>query len=145
MRKFIKIISVLTLLVMMLSALSFAAGCGDENDGENSSWDGFTYTVYVYLDDGVTPVKDAKIAYCYDKEGSGYLCASPIRTDENGKISFSMEGKNSLSKPVIHFTGGIPAGYDIPADFKDLVVGGTTAEHSKELTEAVTKIVLVKK
>ncbi len=141
MKKFTKLFSIIALVAVLLASLVFATACG-ENNGEDE-WDGYTYTVYVYLADGTTPVENVRVAVCYNTQDSS-LCLTPVRTDANGKVEISLEGIEYVGDPVLHFysANDLPSGYTYPTNAQTIQMTGASYDHAFELTQEVTTLIL---
>ena len=147
MKKFTRLLSILMLIVVMSLSFGLVAGCANNNDDGNNddNWDGRTYVVYVYLADGTTPVKDVRLALCYNTSTDS-SCLAPRRTDANGKVEITIDSSISfVGNPVIHFTNenDIPSGYTLPTNMTRIeMTGGAVYEHGLALTGKTTKLIL---
>ncbi len=144
-------ISITSILMLLTLCITFVA-CGGGNkypEDDDTNWDGKTYVVYVYLDDGVTPVENVSISLCYNTATSN-SCLTAAKTNEDGRVSFTFdESIEFVGDPVIHFNKNVitevydlPEGYGLPADTTEIAMSGTPAvtyEHAKYATQKVTK------
>ncbi len=140
-----KLFSLFTLILMVALTLCFTVACG-ETEPEEDQWDGKTYNVTVVLADGETPVKDMRLALCYNNADNTSNCLNPVKTDANGKATIVIpEEINVVGNPVLHIykDSDIPDGYGQPANMvKVTMVDGAEYEHAIELTGKETKLVL---
>ncbi len=142
-----KLFSLFTLIVMVALTLCFTVACGETNP-EEDPWDGVTYNITVVLADGETPVKDMRLAVCYNKADGSSTCLTPVKTDANGKVTVSFADITDMdtnTKPVLHIykDSDIPSGYGQPANMVAVtMVDGAIYEHAIELTGKETKLVL---
>ncbi len=161
MKSLTKILYLLLITVFTCSALCFVA-CDNDKQSQNE-WDGRTYTVYIYLEDGVTPASGIGLAICYNVSDTSSTCLAPKKTDAEGKIEVTLpEGVEIVGKPVVHFlkdgiTGTylLPDGYGMPSNVEKIVMNheagasasvieACTYEYAAELSSAVTKFSLAK-
>ncbi len=156
MKKLAKLFSIVALVAMLVASLCFMTAC-DDNDGDETPWDGRTYTINVQLPDG-SGVEGVRLAVCYNTSQTASVCMLPVSTNTNGQATIEIpEGTEYIGNPVLHFvekiTGGyyIPSGYNMPSSVGEVVMNhpagenaeGYTYEHAIELTEATTTITLV--
>ncbi len=144
MKKLTKLFSTLLIATLMALTLGLAVGCSP-NDGEGE-WDKRTYVISVYLADGTTPVKDVRLALCFNKTASESQCLSPVKTDANGKAIITIsEDITFVGNPVIHFynENDLPDGYSLPTNMASITMAdGSVYERALELTTKETKLVL---
>ncbi len=161
MKSLTKVLTLFLLTVFACTALCFTA-CNNDKQSQKE-WDGRTYTVYIYLEDGVTPASGIGLAVCYNVSDTSSTCLAPKRTDADGKIEVTLpEGVEIVGKPVVHFlkdglTGTylLPDGYGMPSNVQEIVMNhepganasiieACTYEHAAELSGAVTTFSLTK-
>ncbi len=128
----------------MALTLCISAGCVEDPD---KNWDKRSFTVYVYLEDGATPVANVRLALCYNTE-LGSNCLSPAKTDAEGKVTITIpEDISFVGNPVIHFYNekDLPEGYALPTNMVEITMNdGSKYEHALELSTRETKLILAK-
>ncbi len=113
---------------------------------DDLEWDGLTYTVYVYLDDGITPAQGVKLALDFYTPNGENETTSPVTSDETGRATFSFVGVEFAGTPATYFVGELPIGYAVPFDFNEIVyIDESEYKPAKSLNEELTVICLTKK
>ncbi|MCD8372724.1 MAG: hypothetical protein LUD27_05425 [Clostridia bacterium] len=161
--KLLKKILLPALAAVTAAACVALAACGETNPDANLTED--QYVVYVYLDDGETPVKGVVFNLCYNTNSTQSTCSiNSYTTDSDGRVLFDMTEITYVDSPVIHIKTttdtdaepdengdypvvyqGIPDGYGLPANAsKQTLNGNASYDDAWTLTEQVTTLVLTK-
>ncbi len=137
MKKFAKLITILTLVAIVMATLLLTTACGETpNDGDETPWDGRTYTITVQLPDG-SGVEGLSLALCYNTSATTNSCLNAVTTDTNGKVEIVIpEGTEIVGNPVLHFAKkkgsyNIPNGYAMPEN-----VGAVVMNHPADTSNA---------
>ncbi len=144
MKKFAKLLTTLMLALMIALTACVAIGCGDDNKNDGGGeWDGRTFEVYVYLADGTTPVKDVRLAICYNADAESSNCLNPVKTDANGKATLTIpENITFVGSPILHFyrESDLPDGYALPSNMTRIEMNdGSAYDHAYSCTTKVIK------